>query len=214
MIRRLSRGVALIAAIILLLVPCRAIYGAEMSSATFELTQAEQEIAVELSGQYIEHNRSNTQRAESIEPSYVTRVELYRDKEAEAKRISNRQALVTRYRYDGDLTILTIVDLTSREVTRVDSIPHLPTPLSPEEFEMAKDMALTNPEVEAALAPYIEQLEVEPLVSRTFSEQDPLFGHRVVRLLFRVGRNYLTKPTVTVDLTAKKVIVEREGNRQ
>ena len=38
-----------------------------------------------------------------------------------------RRALVTHYRYDGDLAILTAVDLDRRAVLSVDAIPHMTT---------------------------------------------------------------------------------------
>ena len=64
-----------------------------------------------------------------------------------------------------------------------------------------------------ALERWRGELQVEAIQSRAASETDPLFGHRVVRLLFRVRRGWLDDPVVHVDLTAGRVLVE-EGRPQ
>jgi Cu2+-containing amine oxidase len=142
-------------------------------------------------------------------PAYFVKAEVLRDKAVEGKETAERLVLVTHYRIEGDLTILTRVNLTKNEAEAVETIPHLPTALSEEEFKLAREMALADPQVKKALGKDIEKVTAEPLVLRTMAKDDPIFGHRVVRLLFRVDKNYLSQPEVSVDLTARKVIVER-----
>ena len=67
-------------------------------------------------------------------------------------------------------------------------------------------MALEHPRVEAALRGL--EVEVEAQVSRTFAEDDPQFGHRVIHLLFKTPTGYLESPAVIVDLTAGEITAE------
>jgi hypothetical protein len=150
------------------------------------------------------------------EPIYVAAVELYRVKTPEdqpapdrhALVTYDRHALVTYYRYQGDLAILSFVNIRKREVIQVDAVAHLPVPLSKEEFAVARELGLGDARVKATLGVDSGKVEVESLLVRTASERDPLFGRRIVRLQFRVGRNYLTRPIVLVDLTNKSVTIE------
>lgn len=139
-----------------------------------------------------------------LAPAYFIKAEVTRDKTAEAEA---RRILVTHYQIAGDLTILTTVNLAKNAAESVETIAHLPTPLSEEEFKQARELGLAEPKVKEALGKDIEKITVEPLVLRTMAKNDPIFGHRVVRLLFRIDKNYLSKPIVTVDLTARKVTV-------
>ena len=133
---------------------------------------------------------------------YLVDVEVFRDKGAE----TGRQVLVTHYRTEGDLAILSRVDLRAGNVVGVESVAHLPVRLSNEEYKIARRMALEHPTVEAALRGL--EVEVEAQVSRTFAEDDPQFGHRVVHLLFKTPKGYLESPAVIVDLTAGEITVE------
>lgn len=141
-------------------------------------------------------------------PMYLVASELIRPKGEEA-----RQALVTHYRYDGDLAILTTVDFGRGQVVSLDTVPHLVVPIVQEEVDRARELALADPRVSRAVEAWRSELRVEAIQSRSASEADPLFGHRVVRLLFRVSRGWLDDPVVHVDLTAGRVLVE-EGRPQ
>lgn len=140
--------------------------------------------------------------------AYFVQAEVSRDKMAEQEGRAERKVVVTHYQIEGDLTILTTVNLAKNIAESVETIPHLPTPLSEEEFKMAREMGLADSKVKEALAKDIERVKVEALILRTVAKDDPIFGHRVVRLLFRIDRNYLNEPVVMVDLTTKKVIIE------
>jgi hypothetical protein len=132
---------------------------------------------------------------------YLIDVELLRDKEAE----TSRRALVTHFRYEGDLAILSVVDLDARQVVRVETRPHQAVGLAEEELRRAEQLALQDPRVAEALGDARAKVRVEALVIRTGDEKDPYFGHRVVRLLFKLGADYLASPVVNVDLTAGRV---------
>ncbi|HJQ36481.1 MAG TPA: hypothetical protein VKB93_05035 [Thermoanaerobaculia bacterium] len=134
--------------------------------------------------------------------TYFVHAEMLQDKAGNA-----RLALVTHYRYAGDQTITSIVDLTARRVMDVRVTAHAGAPLSREEFDEARQLALADPAVVQALGANRDRVVVEPLLLRA-PEGDPMFGHRVVRLLFRVERDYLSAPVVHVDLTDRKVMIE------
>jgi hypothetical protein len=140
-------------------------------------------------------------------PIFVVDVDLIRDKVAGSEE-GKRGALVTEYRYLGDLAIIVHVDLAESKVLQVDTVPHLPVPLAEEEFKRARQMALGDAAVHGALGSHFDRVTVEALVTRPGSQHDPLYGHRLVRLLFKVDRDYLSQPAVLVDLTEGKVIVQ------
>jgi hypothetical protein len=166
-----------------------------------ELTTAEQATVRELAEQAL--------KAKGLVKGkvYLTRIEVFRDTSAKT---NQRNALVTHYHYDGDLAILTSINLGRKQVTKVETIPHLPTSLAPEELAAAEKCARADPEVRKALARYPAPLEVDALVVHTVVPNAPTFHHRVVRLTFRQGREYLLYgPVVDVDLTTGTVRVER-----
>jgi Cu2+-containing amine oxidase len=150
----------------------------------------------------------DTARLMAAGRSVVADVELVRDKNLEEARRDDRLASVTHYRYEGDLTIETLVNITDEQVLEVRTAEHRPTPLTVEEVDRAKSLAFDDPNVRAALTVPVERIVVEPLLTSAGSADDPLFGRRLVRLLFKVGRDYLAQPVVLVDLTSERVIVE------
>lgn len=161
------------------------------------LTTAERALAVRLTEEAVRPLRTDA-------PMYLVDVELLRPKDpGEA-----RQALVMHYRYDGDLGILTTVDLSGQRVIALDTVPHLPLPFAAEEVDRARRLARDDPRVARALEPHGDAVRIEALPVRTVSPDDPLYGRRVLRLLFRVPRGYLEEPVVLVDLTAGVVIIE------
>jgi hypothetical protein len=166
-----------------------------------ELTPEEQRLARELA-------TPAAQRFATRGPFYLVAIERLRDKAAEDADSTARFAVVTHYRYDGDVAIRSVVDLARRAVVRTDSAPHRPTPLASEELDQARRLALENAAVRAALGARADQVMVEALVLRTSSPRDPIYGHRVVRLLFRVGADYLREPMVLVDLHTSTVTIE------
>ena len=169
------------------------------NGSAFRPTRAENQLAVSIA------DRSVTERGlRAVGPVYLVSVEL-----VDEKGVPDRQALVTHYRTSGDLTILTTVNLTKGAVTHAEAIPHLPTGLSREELEQARTLALANPEVAAALGDRKRSIVVESIVTRPATVDDPLWGHRLVRLLFLAGEDYLHAPTVIVDLTTSKVLVSQ-----
>jgi len=139
---------------------------------------------------------------------YLTRIEVFR--QGEGKKVRHH-ALVTHYRYEGNLGIVTAVDLDRMEVTGVDAVPNLPTSLVPEEVAAAQKLALAHPEVAKAMARYSTiKVEIDVVVTSTTNPEAFGYNRRLVRLFFRQGRDYLLyAPNVDVDLTTGAVQVRR-----
>jgi hypothetical protein len=138
---------------------------------------------------------------------YLTRMELFLDATGKT---TFRNALVQHYCYEGDLTFVTAVNLDRKRVLDIETRPHFPTSLAPEELKRAEELARANPQVKRALAREKEPVGVDALVIYTTVPEAPTYHHRVVRLAFRRGRTYLLyAPLADVDLTAETVRVER-----
>jgi Cu2+-containing amine oxidase len=136
----------------------------------------------------------------------LTNAEVVPDDAAKPPR---RCAVLTYYRYEGDLGIVVCVDVDNRKLVSLRSEPHLPTSLTPEEIAEAEKLARADPRVQKALAFYkhLERIEVDTIVAQIINPEVPGHQHRVARLFFRDHkRNYLNQvPMVDVDLTTGEV---------
>lgn len=122
---------------------------------------------------------------------------------------SDRLALLTVYRYREDTTIFTTVDLNTEKLVKVEAVAHRATRLAEEEAAAVKKLALAAPQVKKALEPFGGKAEIGTLYPYVpASAMAAGHGHRLVRLTFRVGADYLASPRVTVDLTTQAVKVE------
>lgn len=141
-------------------------------------------------------------------------VELVRRKGEEGRELSPLYR-VLHYRYSDDTTIASLIDIGRGRIIEESEARHAPVALAASELGEARSLALANPRVARALEPYRDRLLVEPLVVRTSDPADPWFGRRIVRLLFRVGRDYVSDPIVFVDLTRREVVVQpAHGDRR
>lgn len=113
-----------------------------------------------------------------------------------------RRVMVQHYRYDGDETVFTMVDLRALEVRQVEIEPHYPTALAAEENLRAEQLAGRDERVRPLLENGV-RLDYRPI--QASSADDPLFGHRVVHLMLRSADGYLSRPRVLVDLTTGQV---------
>lgn len=130
-------------------------------------------------------------------PQYITGVSAMPAKVADEPRI----AQVTRYIYAGGITVHTYVDLDSGKALSVNPYVNFPTPLSREEVERAKRLALEHiPEVSAVGDG--DDIEVDALTMIVSSKSRPDYGHRLAILNFRTKEGApLTIPPVHVNLT-------------
>jgi hypothetical protein len=176
----------------------------KVAGVSAQLTEEERALAVRLAEQALRSNRLLPDRK-----TFLTSTQTHRDSESEKKGVFERRAVLTYYRYAGDLGIRVYVNLARRRVTNVEQIPHFPAPLATEEFRLATELALNHPELKKHLEPLRDRFIVEAVMTRSPSAEDSLFRHRVVNLLFRVGPHYLTRlGAVWVDLTTERVIIK------
>jgi hypothetical protein len=167
------------------------------------LTREERMLAAKLAEQALRSNRLLTARK-----MYLTEARIHRDAASEKRGVFERLAVLTYYRYEGNLSIQVFINLSRQRVFGVKQLQNFSPPLSIEELNLAKELAFNDPQLKGKLAPYRAQLVVEALASRSESPQDPFFRHRVIHLLFRVGSRYLVRQwLVFVDLTTEKVIL-------
>jgi hypothetical protein len=168
------------------------------------LTTEERTLAAGLGEQALKSKKLYTEKK-----LYLVEARMYRDTAAERKGVFERRAALTYYRYEGRLTIEVLLNLGRKEVLTVKELPNIFPPVSPDELTLAKELALKDPRLQSLLQPYRDRLNAEVFVSRTESTKDPLFRHRVVYLMFRVGpKDLLPQSRVYVDLTTEKVVVE------
>jgi len=121
---------------------------------------------------------------------------------------SMRQVIVQHYRYRNDDVVLTTVDLNRLEVLSMETIPHFPTALAPEEMQRAERLARADVRLKSVFGMPGRTLALEGRPIQSANSQEPLFGHRVVHLLLRQGNDYLSRPRVLVDLTTETVLLE------
>src|SRR6185369_3312134 len=94
---------------------------------------------------------------------YRTNTEVVLDQNAVP---AERYALLTFYRYEGNLAILVTVRLDKMMVTHIEERPHMPTSLAPAEIAEAKKLAREHPKVQQALALYkhLDKIEIDTIV--------------------------------------------------
>lgn len=188
----------------LLPIACRTAQGDQDREvlAPFELSADEIQFARELA----ERDLARPEQVESPDAKIVfSKIELLPEAQAQTK---ERRVLVAHYRYPGDETIHTYIDLNRGEVFHTDILPHFPTPLAKSELTRAEELARADRRLQSVLTEHGANLHLEFLVTRALSRDDPAWGHRLVNVSLRVGAAYLSSPRVTVDLTNETVHVE------
>jgi hypothetical protein len=208
--KRWFRGNALLALLALLPVACGRAQGEQDAEAeavpAYELTAEEARAARELAERGLVRPEDRDSPGGKV---VFTKVELLPDSRAQT---AQRLVTVTHYRYRGGEAVLTTVDLNTRQVVDVAVDPNMPTGLAQEEYARALELAKADARLAAFWANRTEDTVVEAKVSH-HPAGDPLHGRRTVVLLFREGRNYLTSPQVTVDLTSETVGVQTAAAR-
>lgn len=183
--------------------PLRAAEEEPEDTSAFQLTEAEKLLAVQLSDQAI-----TARDLRNGSPLYLVETELVIEKAEIEGNAGRRLARTTHYRYDGDLSIFTMIDLNAQSARRMDVVPHHPVPFSHEEYEAAAGLAMADRRVRSLLGERLTQVQVEGLAMRTSDPNDRYFGHRVLRLMFKLDHDYLTRPIALVDLTTQTVVVD------
>lgn len=137
------------------------------------------------------------------EKFYFIKAELLPDSQAET---TQRLVMLTYYRYQGNLTYHTMVDLNAQQVVQSEGKVNFPCGLAPEEQQLAIDLARADQRLQPLFEQYGDRLEIQTRLS--WEGESPTRPHRQVHLLFRIGSDYLTRPTVIVDLATSSVQVQ------
>jgi hypothetical protein len=129
------------------------------------------------------------------------------EKEKEKPKAKGPRAVVTSYRYFDDITFFSIIDLGTGKVVDIQAVQHFHTPLSDDEFDEAQALAREkSDEVKKLYERFGEDVLVDPQFSQFAVKDDPRV-HRVVHLIYRVGKRELSYPRPQVDLTTREVDV-------
>jgi hypothetical protein len=133
--------------------------------------------------------------------------EKAKEKDKGKPKAKGPRAVVTSYRYFDDITFFSIIDLGTGRVVDVQAVQHFHAPLSDDEFEDAQVLARDKrDEVKQLYQRFGAELRVDPQFSQ-FSPKDDPRVHRVVHLIYRVGKRELSYPKPEVDLTTREVDV-------
>jgi len=136
-----------------------------------------------------------------------------------------REVEVVLFRPDNEAGARVLVDLRRGSVLEVLRLRTGQVPMTFDDLADAFQLAARDAEVQRLLGPSIQDFKVQAASSqpgievpenivtglplRSTDPKDPCATHRCMELFFRRGNDYLSEPVVLVDLTRKKVIVER-----
>ncbi len=148
---------------------------------------------------------------------------LIKAESPEKTNLAQREIEVVLFRPQGEVGARVIVNLPQHGVVAVTRLASDQVPFTNDDLADAFQMALRDPEVLKALGPEAQAFRirtvppgpatpknvVEGLPVRSSDPNDPCSKHRCLWLMFRRGNDYLSQPSVTVDLTDKRVYVEK-----
>lgn len=141
-------------------------------------------------------------------PYRVVSVDFMADKGPSNETV--RSAEVLFYRPDRDVGVRALVRLQPTSVVAVASVPGQQVPLTNEDYQSARQLALRHELVQSRFGQAVERAQIEMLRELPSNPEDPCFRHRCVLLLFRLPEGYAAGPRVVVDLTAGEVRVRGE----
>jgi hypothetical protein len=142
---------------------------------------------------------------------------------SDAERMA-RHVEVILFRPEDQVGVKVLVNLQQKSVVQVQKLNGAQVPLTADDLREAFELAQRHNEVEKMLGPSARSFQMQPpgariavplenevtgLRVRGKNEEDPCTRHRCIELFFRRGSNYLSEQSVVVDLTEKKVYVER-----
>ncbi len=121
-----------------------------------------------------------------------------------------RHAEVNLLRDDARYGVRVLVELGAKPiVVTVQRVDESNIPMTEVELESAAKLAGENATVRTLLGDQLAKAQVEGLRVFTINKADPCFAQRCVRLLYRLDRDYISDPIVTVNLSKQIVLVER-----
>jgi hypothetical protein len=133
----------------------------------------------------------------------VISVEFVADKGPSSQIV--RGAEVFLYRPDRDAGVRVLVHLQPAAVVAVVPVPGAQVPLTNDDYQLARELALRSPEVQSRFGRGLQGAKIEMLRELPSDQEDPCFRNRCVFLLFRLPEGYASGPRVVVDLSAREV---------
>jgi Cu2+-containing amine oxidase len=121
---------------------------------------------------------------------------------------SDRRAMVTLYRYDGNVAVNRLIDIDSGRVIQDTRLPGGAAPVAPVETEYATMLLRNNEQVRQLLAAVGDDATFLFRLATTTEQGDANFGKRVVRASISTPNGYVGgAPTILVNLTDGSVSV-------
>lgn len=153
---------------------------------------------------------------------------LLKTESPEKTDIAARLVEVILFHPEREVGARVILNLQQNRVESVNRLASSQVMMTNDDLADALQLALRDPEVVKILgaaaqsfrvagapaapsATAVPQNVVEGLPVRSDETSDPCSRHRCLHLLFKRGNDYLVEPDVTVDLTAKHVMVEKRN---
>ena len=133
----------------------------------------------------------------------VTRVESVRTD------TDRRLAVVTLYQYEGNITTSRLVDLDSNAIVNEQVTSDVGTPVAAVETEYAQSLVMSDPRVQALLAPFQGAVEISLMPVSITNPADPLYGRRVVRAVINTSQGFVTGVQISVNLSDATVDVQQ-----
>jgi hypothetical protein len=139
---------------------------------------------------------------------YLEFIALKSDREDQE--MTARHAEISFLRQDAAYGVRAIVRVSpDPAVISVDKVPEQDVPMTAVDLDAARKLALASPELRSFADTRLDKATVEGLRVVSTDESDPCYGRRCIRLLFKIGNDYLSEPIVVVNLTTNAVSVQR-----
>ena len=123
---------------------------------------------------------------------------------------SSRLAIVTLYRYDGNVSINRLIDIDSGRVIREERMQNAVAPMGDVEIEYATTLAQKNEQVRDILATLGDGAQISFRLQTINDRRNPLFGKRVMAAAFQTPDGHVGGlPLIQVNLTDGTVIVSQ-----
>jgi hypothetical protein len=121
---------------------------------------------------------------------------------------SSRLAIVTLYRYDGNVSINRLIDIDSGRVIREERMQNAVAPMGDVEIEYANLLLQKNQQAREILASLGDGAAVSFRLQTVTDRRNPLFGKRIMAAAFHTPDGYVGGlPNIQVNLTDGTVTV-------
>ena len=121
---------------------------------------------------------------------------------------TSRRAMVTLYRYNGNVVVNRLIDIDSGRVIQEVRLPNGSAPVADVETEYATTLLRANEQIRQLLATIGNDATFTFRLLPTTDRRNALFGKRVVQAHIRTPNGYVGGiPTILINLTDGSVVV-------